>query len=307
MFETNVFLKHGECLKVCGPDVFEAEADLHFLRENELGRCKTGNMSLATKFQENIEKITLDATVTRITFTDIGVKVQYVIADGNGRNYFEEEANYLVLAVPPKKWSDIEFVGLKVDGNDWNRFNLPINPQIGQVLKVLFKLKNRFWMKNQSNSPNGSYESFLSWETTEWQGNDGEYCFVTFVGGCPLTKLRDEYRDDYGTDSKKFIDWTGDFLFKQIDGGSGLNKSDFVGSVVDVNFMDWSDIGYSCPSVGEITKIGEKLHSPWNGRRMWIAGEHACMYNNSGFMEGALFSGKRVAELIKKEVNQTEE
>jgi len=101
---------------------------------------------------------------------------------------------------------------------------------------------------------------------------------------------------------KLFIEWLASRTREQIDGTPGLNPDEMIKAIEEVNFMDWSDIGYSCSALGEITTIGAKVHDVWNDR-MWIAGEHACLYSNPGFMEGALSSGRRVAKAIKDKDN----
>jgi len=136
---------------------------------------------------------------------------------------------------------------------------------------------------------------FLTWETTECQGDKGEYCFVCFAGGRSVTRILDEYREGYQKDH--FISWMASRTREQIDGSEGLIPEDMIHSIDAVNLMDWSDIGYSCSALGEITTIGSKIHDNWNDR-MWLAGEHACLYSNPGFMEGALNSGRRVAKAI---------
>jgi len=199
-----------------------------------------------------------------------------------------ETADYIVNAMPVKKWDTVTWQGP-------DQFsNLPSYPQMGKLIKVLFKVKDRFWLKSETSS-SGAYDMFLTWETTECQGNEGDYCFVCFAGGRAVTRILDEYREGYKKDH--FISWMASRTKEQIDGSDGLIPEDMIKSIENVNLMDWSDIGYSCSAVGEITTIGSKIHDNWNDR-MWLAGEHACLYSNPGFMEGALTSGRRAAKAI---------
>jgi len=193
-----------------------------------------------------------------------------------------------VNAIPVKKWDTITWLGP-------DQFsNLPFYPQMGKLIKVLFKVKDRFWQKSETSS-SGAYDMFLTWETTECQGNTGEYCFVCFAGGRSVTRILDEYREGYQKDH--FISWMASRTKEQIDGSEGLIPEDMISAIDAVNLMDWSDIGYSCSAIGEITTIGSKIHDNWNDR-MWLAGEHACLYSNPGFIEGALSGGRRAAKAI---------
>ena len=70
--------------------------------------------------------------------------------------------------------------------------------------------------------------------------------------------------------------------------------------------MDWLDdpwtLGsYSFPQPGEVTRVGPLMHQSFRGR-LHFAGEHTC-YAFTGYMEGALRSGLRVAEQIARHDN----
>lgn len=54
--------------------------------------------------------------------------------------------------------------------------------------------------------------------------------------------------------------------------------------------------GYASPRLGEIFTIGRRLSEPFQGR-LFFAGEHTQM-DHFGYMEGALRSGERAAELL---------
>jgi monoamine oxidase len=55
--------------------------------------------------------------------------------------------------------------------------------------------------------------------------------------------------------------------------------------------------GYSCPKVGHIFTITPGLQKPLNNGRLFLTGEHT-QTDFFGFMEGALRSGRRVAEQV---------
>ena len=59
---------------------------------------------------------------------------------------------------------------------------------------------------------------------------------------------------------------------------------------IKLKFCNWPDetytkTGYSCPKVGEMISLGPILNNPYH-KKLHFAGEHACSYNWTGFMEG---------------------
>jgi monoamine oxidase len=68
-------------------------------------------------------------------------------------------------------------------------------------------------------------------------------------------------------------------------------------------FMDWltdpwTKGSYSFPTTKEVTRVGPLMQGCFQGR-LHFAGEHTC-YAFTGYMEGALRSGLRVAEQIAR-------
>lgn len=61
----------------------------------------------------------------------------------------------------------------------------------------------------------------------------------------------------------------------------------------------FSQGGYALFKPGDVTAYWQMLRQPWE--RMYVAGEHTAVHQ--GYMEGALESGQRVAEEIKKRWN----
>jgi len=266
------------------------------LTDNEQGRMEGGNMTLAKRFTQAIEELggifKSGSMVNKLRFNKDNVEADYEAIEENTKFAIQatESGDYVVLAIPVAKWSGLQFEGARDTVK-----TLPMVPQMGRLIKVLCKVNNRFWLPE--GNPSGAYDMFLTWETTESQGknNEGPFCFVCFAGGRAVSRIKDEYREGYRKDG--FIAWLASRTREQIDGTPGLNPEKMISAIESVNFMDWADIGYSCSALGEITTIGPKIHSVWNDR-MWIAGEHACLYTNPGFMEGALSSGRRVAKAI---------
>jgi len=214
-----------------------------------------------------------------------------------------KEANQVVLAIPPPRWTGIHFVNEgQLPQRDTGHIEFPTDlpdlPQMGAVMKVLFRLDNRFWTKENSplKEPEGVFPECMTWETTHEgeKENPKEFCFVAFSGGSHVYNLKDEFRES--KDVKSYTNWFGNHVLKnQVENENGFSSEDFINSVKSLNWMDWSDIGYSCQAPGEITSIGKKLHSGWKDDKLWLAGEHACLYRAPGFMEGALLSGRLAA------------
>lgn len=90
-------------------------------------------------------------------------------------------------------------------------------------------------------------------------------------------------------------------------GAEKFNTKEIISSIfVDYPKQEWVGGGYSCPGVGEVTKVGEFLHSSKTQLYQfatsdvqlskkciicrYFAGEFACRYKWCGFMEGALVS-----------------
>jgi monoamine oxidase len=75
-------------------------------------------------------------------------------------------------------------------------------------------------------------------------------------------------------------------------------KSSENGEFIDWPKNRWSRGSYSFPKPGEVTRVGPHLRAGFKGR-IHFAGEHTC-YAFTGYMEGALRSGLRVAEQIAR-------
>ena len=75
----------------------------------------------------------------------------------------------------------------------------------------------------------------------------------------------------------------------------------YSGHVEKTMFMGWAEdkwtlCGYSAPTIGQVTSIYPNLEAGF-GDRLFFAGEYASL-RFSGYMEGALDSGARVARKL---------
>jgi len=241
--------------------------------ESEVYRCRGGNAQLARKLAEaiGVHRLRLGVAVRELRMTENRVSV----IDAVGR---KEEADDVVLAVPPSTWHNI-------------RFHPPIpripRPQMGINVKYLATVKGRFWKKNGL-APDSTTDGIVSmtWDGTDNQGSDAEGAVLNcFSGGPQAERARQRWA------TRKERAYT-----------EALNEiyPSFSQNFVRGRFMNWPNeiwtgSGYSCPAPGQVTTVGPILHAGLG--RLHFAGEHAC-YKFVGYMEGALNSGVSVARRI---------
>lgn len=237
--------------------------------ESEVYRCAGGNQQLAKKLAEKIRNLTLELPVRSIDYT--GSNITVVCADGR-----EIECDDVVIAVPPSVWAKIQF-----------NPGLPniLTPQMGQNTKHFFHLKKRFWRENKQEQYALSDGIFnMTWEGTDAQEGDQDVVMVAFNGGKAAERAR-------GLDAaqRKAI------YLEELEALYPGFKDNLVGEPFFMNWPNepWTKASYSFPAPGQVTTQGPILY---NGiqNRIHFAGEHTC-YRFVGYMEGALYSGNRVA------------
>jgi monoamine oxidase len=192
------------------------------------------------------------------------------------------EFDDVILAIPPSAWPTI---------STW--LPIPLStfmgapaPQMGKNIKALFGFRNRFW-KRQGEAPssllNGPVDQ--TWETTE-DYKKPQFGMVAFSGAnhaAELSKLSDPHALQRVTAQ---LDLTYTNLSKR-----ALHKE-----FVNWPTRDWAWASYSFPKCGDIMNWGAKLSDGYDGK-LHFAGEHTC-YAFTGYMEGALQSGYRMARKI---------
>lgn len=247
-----------------------------FWTESEVYRCIGGNQTLAFKLAEAIgqENIHLRTPVARIAFTDSGV----VVDQADGRTI---EADAVVLTVPPSAWEHIEF-GSGFPAAEYQ-------PTVGPAIKYLSKVREPFWRKAGLQAI--SLTDTLVGET--WDGTDGQdvaddqpACLTVFSGGQAAQEC-------LNFDPKSRDEKMKNHLEKIYPGYSE--------NVEDTLFMGWpnekwTQCGYSCPDLGEVTTVYPKLDAGYQDR-LYFAGEYTSLLF-TGYMEGGLHSGAKLARKL---------
>ena len=241
--------------------------------ETQVYHCKGGNQQLAQKLAAEIgaERIHLNAPAGEVT---IGPgRVAVTCADA--RSFTADDA---ILAVPPSVWGNIAFDP-----------PLPevLRPQMGNNIKYLISLRNRFWLED-SLSPESLSDGNVqaTWESTAGQAGDTPAGMIAFSGGAgadtmraiPADRRDAAYLEELKTRYPKLAE-----------------------AFVASRFMDWPAVpwtraSYSFAAPGEITTMGPILHQGIEDR-LHFAGEHSC-YKFAGYMEGALTSGVSIARRL---------
>jgi monoamine oxidase len=239
--------------------------------DSESLHCDTGNEALATKLVAGIgaEKIRLGVAVRRIDVTRHPALVE--LADGSMLT-----ADDVVLAAPPSVWPKVEIEPA-----------LPpqLTLQMGSIAKFLVAVREPFW-RSEGVSPESLTDGPVDWTwwATAGQAGSGD-ALCAFSGGTHADVCRswpaDERVERYLSELSR--------LYRGV-------RDSYVGS----RFMDWSaetwiQAFYSCPGVGEVTRVGPILHDGLGA--LHFAGEHAC-YAFAGYMEGALNSGASLARKL---------
>ena len=236
--------------------------------DTETDRCASGSQSLAFEFAKRLKRVKCSNPVTAIDVRQKGVEVTSRI--GESRVYDD-----VVLAIPPSLW---------------RRRPLKIYPTLPKSLKVQFGKNVKYLL----NVRRGACAEESPEMTTDgpiditWEGTDGQpgmrAGFVAFSGAKNAVRCR------RWTPSKK--NYLGRLSPVYPNLGVGSRK----GILADWISDTWTRGSYSFPKPGEVTRVGPTLRAGLHGR-LHFAGEHTC-YAFTGYMEGALQSGLRVARQI---------
>lgn len=266
------------------------ESLMGYWDELEIYRCGEGCQRLALELEAEINRAKGCRVVRRraVTRVDLSSKLgrAFVTSRHTGdrlidRQIREKEPvipipfDYVVLAVPPSVWADIEIT--------------PRHPkdviglmQAGAAAKFFSNVKGRFWIKPGVSPLGGSHKIGQVWEGTDNQtrvkGQDT--VLSVFVGARIPTE--DEFRR-----------------------GLAELYPDYPKNVTKTRLVDWTrqpfiKAGYSAPGLGQIFTVGKELNEPFRGW-LFFAGEHTQL-DHFGYMEGALRSGYRAAHMLVAQV-----
>lgn len=242
-----------------------------FWTDSEVYRCRGGNQQLAERLADGIgrDRIALRTAATHVTTR--GERVEVRLRDGAAL-----EADEVVLAVPPTTWNRIAFSP---------QLPAALTPQMGSNVKFLMRVRSRFWTRaGLASGMLSSGPVQLTWHQTDNQPGVGT-ALVAFSGGPNAEECR-----SWGAAER---------VQRYMDALSPVYRG-LPAALMRHRFMDWpgdawAKGSYSFPAPGQITTFGETLINGLG--RVHFAGEH-CAYAFSGYMEGALHAGVRVARSI---------
>nr|WP_281901939.1 FAD-dependent oxidoreductase [Phytohabitans aurantiacus] len=228
----------------------------------ETRRCKGGNEQLATHLAKSLPDVRLNTPVSSIEIHSDGARLTY---EGDGVCTSAPFA-YVVLALPPAVWPSIHS-------------NPPFTPadftiRHGPAVKFIGAFTSNHW-----GSPNVLWDQVGS----VWEGTDNQrqpkngFALSTYSGdGLVLDAAHYPHRLEEifpgyrkRLTARLFADWPNE---------------------------RWIGTGYANPALGQVTTVLRNLSRPYQGR-LFFAGEQTSP-GFFGYMEGALQSGNRAAELI---------
>lgn len=188
--------------------------------------------------------------------------------------------DYVVFAVPPSVWGDIEVV--------------PFHPKdtvgllnMGPAVKFFSRVRGRFWVRDGFAPLGGSARIGQVWEGTDNQTRVKGQDTVLAVFTGARTPTSGDYQaglaELYPADpSRKGSGYAANLLKPPLH--------------VDWSRQPFIRTGYASPGMGQVFTIGKELNEPFQGR-LFFAGDHTRM-DHYGYMEGAIRSGERAARML---------
>ena len=226
-----------------------------FFEETEVFRCSAGNQSLARRLAAG-----LDLNQGRATNIRSGDRIFINMEGGSTDGPFD----YVVVAVP-----GVAMEKITIDGKPFPYRAIANGPAV----KYLSAIERRFWIP-EGVAPSGMSDQLgMIWEGTDNQMDTARFDVSVFAGGRPA-----QHAIDAGGGPSYFAPRLTALLPHY--------------EAVRTEFENWPKrigMGYSCPSVGEVT-TKQKAYADLIGGRIAVAGEHTSP-GWFGFMEGALESG----------------
>ena len=153
--------------------------------------------------------------------------------------------------------------------------------EMGDAVKFFSEVKDRFWLETRHAPYGGSLALGQVWEGTDNQTRIGDQAFVlsVFAGGRSPMPTEKDFKRELKKLYRKYPDKPG------------------------THFANWPRqpfimAGIVSPGKNQIFGVGRLLNEPYLDR-IFFAGDHTQM-NHFGYMEGALRSGERAAELLMR-------
>ena len=249
-----------------------------FWDETDTQHVKGGCQQLATKLRDSLKhqggKVKFCCPVRSVRI--LKDKVEVVCKDGK-----KEEWDDVVLTAPPRVWNKIDFVPALPPG---------LTTPLADNVKYLAVTNGQPWKdagRGVNALSNGNVQ--LTWETTDSRIEGGEHATVAITGGPAADVCR-----SWAMEGKLYGNYTA-VLDRFWPGFAKASVKD-KGKLYDWLGDPYSRGSYSFPAPGQVTVAGPLLAEGILGR-LHFAGEHCC-YAFTGWMEGALSSGVRLARRL---------
>jgi monoamine oxidase len=251
-----------------GLDRFWDETDTLHVR----GGCQQLAARLAASLRQRSGRaVRLGLPARTVRLRRGGVAVE--LADGTVL-----EADDVVVTLPPSVWNRVTFDPPLPSG---------LATPMADNVKYLAVTAGRPWVtagRSVSAMSDGPVQ--LTWETTAGQGETGEHAVVAISGGPAADVCRSWTESERDARYRAALDrfWP------------GFARVSLRGRMYDWLGDPHSRGSYSFPAPGQVTVAGPLLARGVGGR-LHFAGEHCC-YAFTGWMEGALSSGVRLARRL---------
>ncbi len=247
-----------------------------FWDETDTLHVKGGCQQLATRLADSLRRragkaaVRLGQPVRAVRARQAGAAIE--LRDGTVL-----EADDVVVTAPPSVWNKITF-------------DPPLPPglltPLADNVKYLAVTRGRPWARaRRSVNALSTGPVQLTWETTAGQGDEGEHAVVAISGGPAADECRSWAADRIDARYRAALDrfWP------------GFARASVRGKLYDWLSDPYSRGSYSFPAPGQVTVAGPLLARGVG--HVHFAGEHCC-YAFTGWMEGALSSGVRLARRL---------
>ena len=280
------FANHIRSEYTCEPEQFSLldlarNAAMYYSAPNlykSTHRIIGGNDMLPRALADLLPDVRLNAIVKSIRLQPDGVAVSYQQADSQ----LTIDSAFAILAVPLTTARLIEFNPPLPHAHQ----RMVNEVSYGAVTKVMIQYRQRFWKAKGWNGRLSTDQHIVqTWDATNHlQGERG--ILTAYTGGDPgakLSALSDEERIKLAVD-----------VIEKIFPGS----SDLIENTATIAWINepFTRASYMALAPNEVTAHWQTLFEP--AGRLFFAGEHATAIQ--GFMEGAVESGQRAAEMIAR-------
>jgi monoamine oxidase len=260
----------------------EPDEEAPYWEGSETYRCSAGNQTLPERMMEACQKaggsVLLNEAVTRVNWDGHNYELMT-----NRRAPTPISADWVVLAIPPSVYHRVTFDPIMLSSEITRLGQI----QLGDAVKYLAHVRERFWL-SQGLAPTADHTTLgIVWEATDSQNLQAiAHKTLTVFAGGPLANTR-----PWGAKPDVFFQKELNNVFN----GFAHQVDPSISTFVNWPVYPWSLCGYSCPGLNQVTTICCDLVNPL--QQLVFAGEHTSTAF-FGFMEGALESGVRAAQLI---------